>query len=858
MQHRKPTAQATLAAATLALLLVAGVLAGPGLAPPPVPLEAAPVEPQPPTSFEDSGSSSTSETPPTVWTNVSEDWPVGCSQPLCFFHFEEYRYHNESHHRALSGAFAESRHDDLSGYYLDVLDGIVWARVLAGNTAWAQECANAASSSDATQDGLWNNLGYSEHHEQASRSATESSCDHHRRMSLLAADAALQAPVAGAVLDVSREQDGDEAYADHDASSSSSGSRDELVGVPTEGQEQRQGQESRRDVTRTWNSTSADGNVFLVNPRGSGVIDVVGLRAEKGDVDSDDRGEQRTSHGSAQEYLGFAVVEEDDATASSQRQTRLNEWLHLVVDLHGGTVRGAATYDRTSETDTRASSERDQTDVAGVPTGSQRASEETFTSAGRNVAFDLDAAQGMGWVHVASDDWAQTMESSSSEEAILGVPAGPHRENRWARQSDGVQLALGAGQGLLVLRLGYANSTYAAETVEDLTVDGEPTVGNGTFVRDEHRGVGAEAESTTGAYVGGGRDDYRHEEGGSLRTGGAPLVRNSVDDRGTRTGLKAEAPKGLLAADLLYAEGTKVTTFEFGGPAFQSEERYQRLDAGASGDADEVQGGLLSYRVRHTETRSDTEAFELGRRQLNVTQDEASVEVLQGLAGLSVSREFRTEQLDVGGFRAFDASLQKASASAHAGDASVDAGGTVLYGNLAGFLDGAVVEAHACADPGAAGQSGLDQALGAAPPAVAALVPRCDGGVGIPVGAPATVDACLQVLLADSLVVGAAMSVTGLLGPAQSIVQSALEVGHDAAFQAFLDAGGCRLFVPPTEARNPQPALAVLEAGEGAAATATAPAYPAYDAARHAAYGPVDVVMRLEKAVANPAGLPGV
>lgn len=851
MRLQRRRGRVALGASAAAALLAATALGGPLLWEPGL-AEVSTVDPWSPPPEAGSAASSDRSGPTTTWQNKTENW---CIDTICFFRFEEHRYHTKAQSSASSWSFSNAQRENLTGYYMNLLGGTFFGRVRAGDLGMERQCASAASASDYDERGMWNNLGYSEKHVRESQSKSEASCAERGRVSLLAMDAALQAPVASWESDAAREQRGQHSQRDHAASSSSSRTSDDYVGV--QAQESGKSQRNSRDSASasSWNRTSAGSTLFLVNPRDASTVDIVGLRLGKGDEATWQEEAHDDASGSYQKYLGFAVIEEDKGKAGRTRSAVAREWLHLVVDLQGGTVVGGMSYDKGASSSSGKASRNNQTSILGVPFGTQGTSEEHQQARWRDAAFTLDAARGVGTLRLAFVDRDEASQDSSTDDVIIaGVPSGVAHEGASRTHKDALELALDAGQGVLWLRAAYTNRTSSSSSQDDFTVDGEPVLGGRQDLRDDSRGVGVAAGSGAGAGASAGRENFTRSESNTARAGGDDVAGVVDEDRGTRTGLDAAAPKGLLALDVGYAEGRSFKGLSIAGERLGEDKKYQSLEAGASGHApDEAGAGLFTYSFRHTETRSDATYLDAFRVRENVTKDEARFEVLHGLAGAQVRREFRTTQTSVGETEVLDGSILSAEASAHAGPASADARALALYGELAETVGGAVVIASACANPGAPANGLLDQALASAPEQARTLVgdPRCRAA-----GAPLVfVSPCLVVQLARATALGVAGGAVSGLGPAAGAAQQALATAGTATEGAYERAVGCGLV--PAEARNPQPALDALRAGSAAADAAAAPVFPAYDAARQKAYGPLDQAMGLDTLGANPAGFPG-
>jgi hypothetical protein len=205
---------------------------------------------------------------------------------------------------------------------------------------------------------------------------------------------------------------------------------------------------------------------------------------------------------------------------------------------------------------------------------------------------------------------------------------------------------------------------------------------------------------------------------------------------------------------------------------------------------------------------------------------------------------------------------------AHAGEAAVSADASLLYGDIANLLSGAIVLGSACADPGdqvgGPVHAGLDAAVSSLPEAQRQLVPgtRCDGnGFGTGAGAPVPLSPCLWLPLVAGLVLGTGADVGRALGPAEGPVREALSEAeggvatvNQTASQLLDPNLWCKWIDAPAEARNPQPALDAMRAGTDASEQAGA-AFPAYDALRARTGSYVDQAMDADGLVQNPPGL---
>lgn len=866
----------TLAALAMAGLLAATAIGGPILQRPGV-LGAGTVDPWHPPPEQGGAVYGWSDGPTTTWQNKTEDL---CVAGVCFFRFEEHRWHTTASSRFGGGSFAASAHEDLSGYYVDLLDGVFWGRLRAGEVASARQCASSQGASDLDDQGMWNNLGYSERHLRESSSSAETSCGEQRRVSLLAAETALQTPVASWELDAAREQRGTHAQRDHRASASSEHSRDEYLGVPAQESGAREEHRADSASASSWNRTSADSSFFLINPRDATTVDIVGLGLDKGDEATWSEDSHADEEGSYQKALGMAVVEEEDADSGRTRTTAVQEWLHLVVDLQGGTVTGDVSYRKGASSTSTQGARHDRTSVLGVPFGSQGTSEAQEDQRWRDAAVDLDAAQGMAGLRLAFLDRDEARQERSTDEVVVfGVPAGVDHVGASRSHTDAVELALEAGRGLLWLRGGYTNHTSTSSTRDDVTLDGDPIGGYRQDRRDDHRGVDAAAGTSLGGQAHTERQDFTRENRTAATAGGEEIGGVVDDDRGTRTAFDAETPEGVLRLDFAYVEGQSVKALTLDGERLGEDKTYQTLEAGASGHAPgPLNPGVFTYSFRHRETRSDATYLNATRFQENVTEDDVSFDVLHGRAGLKAHREFRTTQVSAGDTEVLDFSNQAVEAEAHAGEVQVDAGAAFGYGDVVDSLAAGGAGGRACAQPGepansalqpaeAAANAALQQGLGAVGGALPldpetledlALVVDCGNqGLGAGAGAPLLLfllSPCVLYPLVEPLAYDTLYGVATGLAPQAG---PAFDAGRQRLNATYEEHIGCRWLTLPAEARNPQPALDALGAGEAAAAMSAAPVFLAYDRARAAAGGDLDAAMGLDALVQNPAGVPG-
>lgn len=864
--------------AALVVALLLAVLAAPAVAQPLVDqegiLEVGTIDPYQTGGSSDGSSSTGSGTSSSSWSDERCVLDVFGS---CIFTFREEGATEETDVDDQAWHYYDYANSSASGYYIDVLGGVVFARASSG----AYQSAWGSGSEGDVVDRSWsryeNNLGYSEEHSDEQTHAWDETRGEWENVSRTDLGAGAEAPVGGGEITVARETDGESYAARDDSSAASNASSDEYFGVPVSGSEDAQTSFVTEESRAFWERTQAGGNVYLVNPsEDGGVVEIVGLRLDQGERSGEGESESGSSTHEATSVFGLTVYQHDTSEDARHEYAFFEEWLRLEVDLVSGTVSGDVAYDRGAEESYSDESSSDETELVGVPAygESHEATEETSRE-WRDVSFALDAAEGTGVITLeAWDEDSDEHRTSRDAVAILGMEGALEGEESSSFHSDGLAFGLDVGDGVLWLGASYENRTSSESGVTDFTFGGAPLAGFTHESDESWRGVRAGAGSSLlGVDANAWHENSSESQYDALRVGGEDLAGVSSEDEHSGFGADADA-RGLFVFSLVYSDGRSDDAVHLAGVPLGVRNDYRHFGTGVGGEARGPTDGqhLFSYSFEHEETSDDYDVYAdettIGGARHNATRDSMTVIVLDGAAHASLSREFSNTQVFAGeDTEVAELGLQQGEADVGHGD--VDAGGQhVDEGGATASVFLAYVEAADaiafvaglaawCVDPAVA--LPYDAVLGALPPDA-----QMAGGVVVGLvalamcfGAPVLVplflaSPCIVVPLATGTVFLVGGTATSLLPAGGDVASSVLALGEDTVWDAYDEHVGCVWLTIPDVARNPQPVLAAMHEASETSDTVLAAAWTVYDQARVTAYQAIDM------AFAGAGALPGV
>lgn len=769
--------------------------------------------------------------------------------------------------------YYDATNSTMSGYYVDVLDGVVFMRASSGAVEEGSGAGSSGDSEDYARTFYENNLGYSEEHEDGEWLAWDDDERSASRVDRLLVEGGVDAPVAHGDLTLDRQANGEASESAASEGSGSNMTRDEYFGVPIYEADDAQSHLSESEAERFWNRTLLGGTVYLVNPTDGSHVDVIGLTMDRGDEAGAGEAEHDSASSESTSVFGFTVFEHSASDAGESEYAFFREWLHLGVDLVSGQVTGGATYDHGEESSEESSDTQDETEVAGVPVyGEAHSLSEEGSSEWRDVAFALDAGEGAGIVSLGAwDDSSSSREAYSDTYSIVGVPVGAEGESDSAFHSDGVGFGLDLGGGALWLGARYENRSSSESEQDDLTLGGSSLAGLGSEDDSSSRGVWVDAGSQlVPVSAGAHHENSSSYEADWIRLAGEDFAGLTQQDEHTEYGGDAAVGDAFVFS-LLYSDGRSDDAIHLAGVPLGVRDDYRELDASLHGDVAAPTGQhLFSYSFEHEEASHDYDLYAddstVGGLRHNTTADRLSVIVLDGQAGAHAEREFSNDQVFAGddtevaevGIQRVDAGVDHGGADA----AGVDEGGasTSLFLSYIEAADAIAIMvglATWCVDPGV--PLPVDTLVGALPgetqPAAAtalaaAALLMC---FGAPVVAPIFLASpCIVVPLGVGTVMLTAGTATSLL-PVGSEVDGILGTGEDAFWDVYDEHVGCVWLTIPDAARNPQPAIGALALATETTDGALAQAWPAYDDARLTAWGLFDMVFGADQDVGNPA-----
>lgn len=768
--------------------------------------------------------------------------------------------------------YYDATNSTMSGYYVDVLDGVVFMRASSGAVEEGSGAGSSGQSEDYARTLYENSLGYSEEHEDGEWLAWDDDERSASRVDQLLVEGGADAPVAHADLTLDRQANGESSESASSEGSGSNMTRDEYFGVPIYEEEDAQSHLFESEAERFWNRTVLGGAVYLVNPTDGSRVDIVGLTMDRGDEAGAGEAEQESASSESTSVFGFTVFEHSESDAGESEYAFFREWLHLSADLVSGQVTGGATYDHGEESDESWSDTQDETNVAGVPVYGE---DHSVTGEGerewRDVAFALDAGQGAGVVSLGAwDDSSSSREAYSDTYSIVGIPVGVEGESASTFHSDGVGLGLDLGGGALLLNARYENRSSSESNQDDITLGGSPLAGIGADDERASRGVYVDAGSQlVPVSLGAHHENSSSYEADWIRLAGDDFAGLSQQDEHTEYGGDA-AVGDVFVFSLLYSDGRSDDAIHLAGVPLGVRDDYRSLDASLGGDAAAPTGQhLFSYSFEHEESSHDYDLYAddstVGGLRHNTTADRVSVIVLDGQAGAHAEREFSNDQVFAGddteiaelGIQRVDAGVDHGGAdAAGVGDGGASTSVFLTYVEAADAIAIMAGLATWCVDPGV--PLPYDTLLGAVPgearPAAAtalgaAALLMC---FGAPILAPIFLASpCIVVPLAVGTVMLTSGVATSLL-PVGSEVDGVLATGEGAFYDVYDEHVGCVWLTIPDAARNPQPAIGALALVTETTDGALAQAWPAYDDARLTAWELVDMVFGADHDVGNP------
>lgn len=794
----------------------------------------------------------------------------------CLFELEEHTESSDEDEDVAWSYYYAAENSTMSGYYANVLGGVVFTRVASGEESSEAGEGSRGSFLDSSRTYYENNLGYSEEHIDDTRWSWDEASAQERRVARTTAEAGVAAPVAGVDVDATRETGGREAASAEGASSGSNRTYDEYFGVPLYEERDAQSSAFSQASERFWNQTVASASIYLVNPVDASRVDIVALRLHKGDESG--AGDQSGSSSSSEStsVFGFTLYEREDSAGGSGEYAFFEEWLRLSVDLVDGTVEGDVAYDHGDDAGTTDERERTSTGVGGIPLyGEEHVDQREASSEWRDLTFRIDAADGEGVLTLGAwDDSSQSARTWEETYEIVGIPVGAAGEEESRAHTDGVGFGLDTGSGLLWLGARYENRSREERSTTDLTLDRDPLAGLSHEESEAVRGVYLGAGSELLGVSAGARQENRSESSrDGVRLGGEELGALSHEDERTEYAAGADA-RGIFVFEMRYADGRSDDAIVLAGTPMGVRDDYQRLDASARGDVRSPADGahVFSYSFEHAESSDDYDLYaddaDIGGLRHNATRDAASIVVLDGLAHARAEREFSNDQVFAGeDTEVAELGLQQLGVEAGhgavgAGDAGAEEGSAsasvfLAYVEAADAIAVVAGLATWCVAPGVA--LPYDEVVGTLPPEVAALAGTGIGLVAMALcfGAPVLVplflaSPCIVVPLAGGTVFVTAGAATSLL-PVGGDVAALLAGTAEGAFWAtYEEQVGCVWLTIPDAVRNPQPGVWALEPVAPVVDGGLAQVWAGYDAARVTAYSVMDAAFRAD------AGLPPV
>ncbi|HUR69500.1 MAG TPA: hypothetical protein VM370_09665 [Candidatus Thermoplasmatota archaeon] len=793
----------------------------------------------------------------------------------CIF---EYTEHDEFDHLDEGGDawyWYQSADSTMSGYYIDVLDGVVFVRAASGASDSASGWGYEGGWEQHDITSYANNVGYSEEHSDESSGSWDDAYSSASHVDQLLVEADTDAPVAHGGVFVDRQANGASGSSRSSEGESSSSSSDEYIGVPLSAEEAQDSHFFDEESQAFWNRTQAGGAIYLINPTDGGHVDVLGLQMDRGDAGGSGEEERASDSHQATSVFGFTMYDHSTSDAGESEYAFFSEWLHLSVDLVSGTVVGGLTYEHGDDSSSSSGDTTDDTEIVGVPIyGEEHAVADEAESSWRDVGFALDAGQGAGVLHVDSwDDSSETGHAYEDTYSIVGIPVGTTGEDDTSFHSDGLGFGLELGGGLLWLGARYENRSEASSGFDDLTLDRAALFGIGSDDSDSSRGVYAGAGSAVvpvGAQA--HHENSSSHRGDWLRLDGEDFLGITQDDQHTEYGGDAHAGD-VFVFSLLYEDGSSDDAIHLAGVPVGVTDDYHRLGTGVGGEVRAPTGQhIFSYSFEHEETSDDYDVYAddttIGGARNNVTSDHLNVIVLDGMASAYVDRDFSNTQVFAGDdTEVAEVGLQNVGAGVGHGaagpveDGGADASIFLAYVEAADAIAIIVGLATWCVDPGV--PIPYDTLLGALPGEAQPVAATALGVAALAMcfGAPVLVplflaSPCIVVPLAFGTVFLTAGTATSLLPAGADVANMVLGTGEGAAWTAYDDTLGCVWLTIPDAARNPQPAVAALTAATEVSDLVLAQAWPAYDGARVTAWSVVDMAFGMDHGIPMPGSLP--
>lgn len=766
-----------------------------------------------------------------------------------------------------------SEDSTMSGYYVEIMDGVVFARASAGALESASGSGSSGGLEQHDREAYENNLGWSEESEDSRSMSWDDAESSYRSVDKLLLEAGIDVPIAHADLVLDREANGAEGSTESSEGSGSNATSQELIGIPIYGETDEQSHFLTGESATFWNRTLAGGTIYLLDPRDGSRVDVVGLALDRGDESGSGSEEHASSSGETTSVFGMTVYDHQTSDSGESEYSFFREWLHLSVDLVEGTVSGDVAYDHGESTGSSSGSTSDEYDILGVPVfGEAHEAESEASNEWRDVTFGLDAADGVATLQLGSwDDSSQAHDAYEDTYTIVGLPVGMGGESDSSFHSDGIGFGLELAQGLVWFGARYENTSSSERSYDDVLLDHEALVGMSEEDSSSSRGIFVDAgTSIVPVSVGAHHANESSHSGDFVRLGGEDFAGITSDDEHAEYGAGADAA-GIFVFEFLYEDGHSDDALVLAGMPLGVRDEYEHLKVGASGDVVAPTGQhVFSYSFEHEETSDDYELYAddatIGGLEHNVTSDRLSILVLDGAAGAHAERTFSNDRVVAGDdTEVAELGLQQVDVGAEhgsVGPAGVGPGGAgvsvfLAYVEAADAFALMAGVATWCVDPGVPIPYGT--VLGAMPPDLqtvgataiqAAALLTCFGApVLVPLFAASP---CIVIPLAAGTVFLTAGVVTSLL-PAGSEVVGAAEGAFWETYGG--SAVNCVWLTVPDAARNPQPVIGALAIVNDGVDAGLARVWPAYDEGRTTAWGVLDMAFGADHGAPMPEGL---